>query len=209
MIINKGYEENGMSLKSEGKGAVNTKERVQHIAIELFQKHGYENVTINQICHEAGITKRSFYYHYSSKAELLHGLIDMMGVQAETLMDSLAEQHTNIGTLWTLMSVYAVHSANYGPEIIRQIYTITIQGETEEDFPYSTYLYNTVVKTLKSAKDAGEIKSPVAAEDLAFALYHGFRSVSMTWASTGGAFDEVEAFRRIFSATLGITKDSF
>lgn len=198
-----------MTAKTESKSAVNTKDKIQQIAIELFKEHGYENVTINQICSAAGITKRSFYYHYSSKAELLHGLIDMLGVQAENLMDSLAEQHTYVGTLWTLMSVYAIHSANYGPEIIRQLYAITIQGETEENFPYSTYLYTTVVKTLKNAREAGEIPNPVEAEDLAFALYHGFRSVSMTWASTGGAFDEVEAYRSIFSATLGIPKDSF
>ena len=204
-----GYGESEMTVKNESKGATNTKEKIQQVAIELFQKQGYENVTINQICNETGITKRTFYYHYSSKAELLHGLIDMMGIRAESLMDSLAEQHTYIGTLWTLMSVYAIHSASYGPEIIRQLYAITIQGETKEDFPYSTYLFNTVVKTLKNAKDAGEISNPVEPEDLAFALYHGFRSVSMTWASTGGAFDEVEAYRSIFSATLGIPKDSF
>ena len=198
-----------MVSKNEGKGAVNTRDRIQQIALELFRQHGYENVTINQICSEAGVTKRAFYYHYSSKAELLHGLIDFMGAQAESLLDSLAEQHTNIGTLWTLMSVYAIHSANYGPEIIRELYAITIHGETDEDFPYSTYLYNTVVKTLRNAKEAGEILSSVEPEDLAFALYHGFRSVSMTWASTGGAFDEVEAYRRIFSATLGIPMDSF
>ena len=198
-----------MASKNDSNGAVNTKDKIQQIAIELFQQHGYENVTINQICSAAGITKRTFYYHYSSKADLLHGLIDMMGIQAENLLDSLAEQHTYIGTLWTLMSVYAIHSANYGPEIIRQLYAITIQGETEEDFPYSTYLYNTVVKTLKNAGEAGEIQNPVEPEDLAFALYHGFRSVSMTWASTGGAFNEIEAYRSIFSATLGIPKDSF
>ena len=198
-----------MAEKKETKNGLGTKELIQSCALKLFQEEGYENVTVVQICKEAGITKRTFYYHYDSKAELLFGLIDLIGIQAEHLLDSLAEQKTNIGILWTLMSVYAIHSNNYGPEIIRQLYALTARGEIREDFPYSTYLYHTAVRTLKNASLAGEIPNPSDPEELAFALYHCFRSVSMTWASSDAAFDQVQAFRRVFAAILGVSPDSF
>ena len=198
-----------VKLREDQKESVSTRDNIQRCALKLFQQYGYENVTVVQICKEAGITKRTFYYHYDSKADLLHGLIDLIGVQAENLLDSLAEQQSNIGILWTLMSVYAIHSANYGPEIIREIYALTARGEVKEDFPFATYLYSTALRTLKNASLAGEIPNPSPPEELAFSLYHAFRSVAMTWASTGGAFDEVETFRRVFSAILGVAPDSF
>lgn len=190
-----------MLSKTEPK---DTKERIRECAISLFKEQGFENVTVVQICEAAGITKRTFYYHYNSKEELLYGITDYLGVKAESLLDSLAAQQTNVGILWSLMSTYSINSADYGPNIIRQIYVHMVQGKADEKFPYTMYLYNTVVKTIDNAKRAGEISNPLPPEDIAFALYHCFRSVTITWAAEDGAFDLVKAFRRVFDAVLGI-----
>ena len=186
-----------------------THDLIRKCAIELFQKNGFENVTVVQICEAAGVTKRTFYYHYRSKDELLYGLTNYMGVLAEELLSSMAEQQTNIGMLWTLMSVYSINSSKLGPSLIRQIYIHSIRGETRENFPYSTYLFNTVIRTIKNAQLAGEIKNPSKAEDLAFTLYHAFRSVTVTWAAANGESDLNEDFRQVFATTLGITHDMF
>ena len=195
-----------MPSRKEG---LNTRQTIQECALELFKQYGFDNVTVVQICEAAGVTKRTFYYHYNSKDELLYGLTDYMGYLAEELLSTLAEQQTNVGMLWTLMSVYSINSTKYGAAIIRQIYIHNIRGDVDESFPYSTYLYHTAVKTLENAKLAGEINNPSKAEELAFALYHAFRSVTVTWAAANGGFDLVEAFRQVFSAILGIEADSF
>ncbi len=101
-----------------------------------------------------------------------------------------------------------VGNTDYGPNIIRQIYVHMVQGKTEEKFPYTMYLYNMVVNTIENAKRAGEIANPLPAEDIAFALYHSFRSVTITWATEDGAFDLVDAFRRVFDAVLGMKAET-
>lgn len=181
-----------------------TKERIRECAIDLFKENGFENVTVVQICEAAGITKRTFYYHYNSKDELLYGITGYLGVKAESLLDSLAAQQTNVGVLWTLMSVYGISSADYGPNIIRQIYVHMVQGKADEKFPYTMYLYNTVVKTIDNAQRAGEISNTLPPEDIAFTLYHSFRSVTITWAAEDGSFDLVKEARRVFDVVLGI-----
>jgi len=185
-----------------------TKERIRECAILLFKEHGFDDVTVVQICQAAGVTKRTFYYHYKSKEELLYGITGYLGVKAESLLNSLAPQQTNVGILWTLMSFYSINSTDYGPNIIRQIYVHMVQGKTEEKFPYTMYLYNMVVNTIENAKRAGEISNPLPAEDIAFALYHSFRSVTITWATEDGAFDLVDAFRRVFDAVLGMKAET-
>ncbi len=185
-----------------------TKERIRTCAIELFKEFGYENVTVVQICREADITKRTFYYHYDSKEQLLYGLIDYMGVKAEQLLKSLAAQQTNLGMLWELMSVYSFKSVEYGPNIIKQIYVLMMQGKgsADEHFPFSTYLYDLVVRTVINAQRAGEIVNPCPPEDIAFTLYHAFRSVVITWAAENGAFDLVDTYRKVFEVVLGIRR---
>ena len=68
-----------MERKYEG----NTKERILEEAIKLFKEYGYDNVTVMQICDAAKITKRTFYYHYRSKEQLIIGVTDLIGVEAE------------------------------------------------------------------------------------------------------------------------------
>ena len=48
-----------------------TKEALLTAAIGLFQKHGFENITIDDICKEIDVTKTAFYYYYKSKDELV------------------------------------------------------------------------------------------------------------------------------------------
>jgi len=45
--------------------------RLVHAAIELFYRHGFQAVGIDQIIAAAGVTKTTFYKHFESKDDLL------------------------------------------------------------------------------------------------------------------------------------------
>ncbi|MCB7068456.1 TetR/AcrR family transcriptional regulator [Caldibacillus sp. 210928-DFI.2.22] len=47
------------------------KEKIIEKAIELFEKKGFSTTSIQDIVDELGVTKGSFYYHFSSKEQLL------------------------------------------------------------------------------------------------------------------------------------------
>jgi len=50
--------------------ATRTKKRIVDSARRLFNKHGFEPVSIDQIMGEAGLTRGGFYHHFKSKDEL-------------------------------------------------------------------------------------------------------------------------------------------
>ena len=41
-----------------------TKKRIRSTALRLFEEKSFEEVTINEICKESGITKHTFYYYF-------------------------------------------------------------------------------------------------------------------------------------------------
>ena len=47
---------------------INTKVEIIECAVNLFKNHGYDQVTVAQICKEVGISKTSFYYHFANSA---------------------------------------------------------------------------------------------------------------------------------------------
>lgn len=50
--------------------AVQTRARIVESARRLFNRHGFEQVTIDQIMAAAGLTRGAFYHHFQSKNEL-------------------------------------------------------------------------------------------------------------------------------------------
>ena len=190
------------------KKAIDTKEHIRECAIELFKKADYKDVTFLQICEAAGITKRTFYYHFESKSDIIFDLMDDLGKKAEGILEIAALQQSNVKTLWALMSVYSIGASKYGPKIMQQYYIHLLEG-SDADFPYSAYLYNTAVEVVALAQNTGEIPDYDTPENITYLLYHSFRSVGITWASQGGKTDLIEDFRRVFAITLHIDSHSF
>ena len=57
----------------------NKKNEIREIALNLFRNHTYDSVSVNRIAKEAGISKNTFYYYFSSKEELIMGLQKLWG----------------------------------------------------------------------------------------------------------------------------------
>jgi AcrR family transcriptional regulator len=57
-----------MPYNSEHKAQI--RERIVHAARRLFNRHGFEQVSIDQVMSEAGLTRGGFYHHFGSKDEL-------------------------------------------------------------------------------------------------------------------------------------------
>jgi len=53
-----------------------TKERIIRTATRLIHTRGYKNTSLDDIFAESGVNKGSFYFHFSSKDELVNAAID-------------------------------------------------------------------------------------------------------------------------------------
>ncbi len=54
------------------------KQELLRIAYRMFLTGGYENTSVDEIIEEAGIAKGTYYYHFSSKEQMLEEVIGMM-----------------------------------------------------------------------------------------------------------------------------------
>ena len=54
----------------------NTEERIKKEAMKLFLERGYKDVSMQDICNAAGLSKGGLYRHFSSKSEILLSLVE-------------------------------------------------------------------------------------------------------------------------------------
>jgi len=53
-----------------------TRQRLVEAAFDLFQKHGFDQVTVSQIAAEAGVSRRTFFRHFGSKERVVFPFSD-------------------------------------------------------------------------------------------------------------------------------------
>lgn len=53
-----------------------TRARILETAAELFSERGYAGTSIRDIAERLDVTKAALYYHFASKSEILHALVD-------------------------------------------------------------------------------------------------------------------------------------
>jgi AcrR family transcriptional regulator len=56
----------------------NARERLERAALALFAEHGYDATTVAQIADRAGLTKSTFFRHFTDKREVLFGGQDLL-----------------------------------------------------------------------------------------------------------------------------------
>jgi AcrR family transcriptional regulator len=55
---------------------MNTRDRILEAADELFYREGIRSVSVNTIAEKAGVTKRTLYYHFRSKDDLIAAYLE-------------------------------------------------------------------------------------------------------------------------------------
>ncbi|MFF1868080.1 TetR/AcrR family transcriptional regulator [Streptomyces sp. CB03911] len=55
-----------------------TRERIINVALELFSEQGYEQTSLREIADRLGVTKAALYYHFKTKDDIVHGIVDTM-----------------------------------------------------------------------------------------------------------------------------------
>lgn len=132
-----------------------TKGRIFRAAKTILQKQGYEQLSIKNICEEAGVSNGSFYHHFKTKDDLLSYYIEEQpGINPDLLDLPEDAEEAKIAIIHVYLN-YAGYCRELGVEFMSNYYTPKNQAlnpsiRTERPYPIIT-----VEHYLKKAIDAG------------------------------------------------------
>jgi TetR/AcrR family transcriptional repressor of nem operon len=72
-----------------------SKTKLLDAALTVIRTKGYAATTVDDICHEAGVTKGSFFHHFKSKDELALGAAEHFSEMADGLFSSAPYRAAN------------------------------------------------------------------------------------------------------------------
>lgn len=181
-----------------------TKQEILNTAIQLFQKFGYDKVTIAQICKTCDIAKTTFYYYFKSKESLIADFYN----QTDTLLMEHTAQilaaENNVEQLWQICSFYMQLYIDTGTVITKEIFQINIKNDYLRMAPDDAKLKDIMILLIERGQATGQIKNPTPAKALYKQMIYLLDGVSFIWVTKDCSFDLLTEARESFDGLLMI-----
>lgn len=175
-------------------------------AKELFASRSFDEVTIKEICAHAGVANSTFYYHFKTKEELLHGLRaqDELPIRSELL--NVMRTPNLLEQVIAVCMIRVSRAEHHGHTITAQYYKEVISKESncddlEEEHTQEDQMIGVLIRR---AQQEGVIRSDIPTEALAAAAIRLTRGVIMDWCAAGGALDMRREVRRMLMTLFGV-----
>lgn len=152
------------SLSKQQMKSRETKRKIFHAAKTILQRQGYEQLSIKNICEEAGVSNGSFYHHFKTKDDLLSYYIEEQPSINPDLLDMPEDaEEAKIAIIHVYLN-YAEYCRELGVDFISNYYTPKNQAlnpniRTERPYPILT-----VENYLSKAIDRGVVKPKIPLE---------------------------------------------
>ena len=164
-------------------------------AVKLFREHGYENVSVNDICKEAGIARSTFYLTFASKKEIIDKILSDVRLDRDDFFGDFIAAENDFERMWILCCRYLAVTINFGPELAGALFRLELLGELDIMDTVHT-VDEWFVQLTKNCQRAGVIMSNEPPEMLAPLGVDIAYYTTYEWCKRKGSFNLRQVVRR-------------
>ncbi len=182
--------------------------RIEDAAYALFKRQGVDETSIEQICTEADVARRTFYGYFPNKHALLGGLgVSRLYSQAGPMLQQLMAEHSSTRDRLGAMIDYI--EANYAryEEIDRQLILMApsvFANHPEQQREIGSAAVASFASLIRTGQEQGDARSDFSAEMLAATVVGTLNTLTLHWALDGNfpIFAKLEEARALFEQLI-------
>lgn len=185
--------------------AKETEQRILQAALTLMREHGFEKVSVRDICAQAGITTGAFYHHFPSKEALIakgFGALDHYMSQA--LRDHAHEPPAQ--RLRTILTAYADFMEQESGELTARYYLLRLSNVNAGiRLDPTHYIKRAMVECFEEVRSENDLIAGRSSQWAADFCHRHFRGVVIDWLLAGYSYslrekmlDDYDAFVQFF-----------
>jgi AcrR family transcriptional regulator len=182
--------------------------RIEEAAYRLFQRHGIEETSIEQICQEADVARRTFYGHFTNKHALLGGLgiSRLYGRSEPMLQELMATQETTRGRLEAMIDYIESSFAGMN-NIDRQLILVgptAFAEDREQQREIGNSAMASFTRLIKAGVQLGDVNSEFSPDMLATTVVGTLNLLTINWCLDDDypVFAKLEEARSLFERLI-------
>jgi len=182
--------------------------RIEEAAYRLFRQQGIEDTSIEQICVEADVARRTFYSHFPNKHTLLGGLgISRLYDQSEPMLRLLMANHGSTRARLEAMIDYIESNFAGYEDIDRQLILLapsTFAEDRERQREIGDSAMASFVRLIAAGVKLGDVRTEFSPEILAAMVVGTLNMLTISWAMNNDypIFAKLEEARLLFEQLI-------
>jgi len=182
--------------------------RIEEAAYSLFGRNGIEETSIEQICEQADVARRTFYGHFSNK----HALIGAMGIsrlysQSEPMLAELMANHRSTHARLHAMIDYIESNFATYKDIDRQLFLmapLVFAQDKEQQRKIGMSAIDGFKQLFTIGLDNGDVRTEFSPEILATLVVGTLNTLTSSWAIDASypVFARLEEARLMFDSLI-------
>ena len=163
--------------------SIASRQKLLEAAQRLTEERGFDNVTIQDICTEAGLSVGAFYHYFKSKEEIILAWYGLADVYFSTeVMPRLRESKMSaVEKMMEFAREQVGFGMRYGSEYIAQLYRAQLSYNSPEFYSENRGIVGGLIELIREGQDRGELKKEISPEQLADELLLIIRGVVLDW----------------------------
>ncbi|MBV1820153.1 TetR/AcrR family transcriptional regulator, partial [Bacteroidales bacterium MSK.15.36] len=145
--------------------AMETKNKIYNIAIDLIGKYGYDNVSIDEICNKAEVSKGTFYHHFNAKEDVI---IALYKDEYECFINNIKKStiDNSIEKLVELICFHVKYAEKKGLDIMKQVYKSQLDYGDKLAFSKNVLLQEMLCEIISKGQLNNEIRKDMQCKDI-------------------------------------------
>ena len=156
-------------------------------AVDLFKKNGYENVSVNEICKTAGISRSSFYSAFSGKKDIIDYVLAKAKLDETAVLNHFMDAKNDFERMWALCCRYLDIAYHFGPALTGTLLRLELMGELD-NLKQIHAADDWFIRLTRNCQESGVMLSREPAEVLAPLGVDMVYQVTYDWCRRGGDF---------------------
>ncbi|AKL95936.1 transcriptional regulator TetR family [Clostridium aceticum] len=165
--------------------ALNTQEKIYRTAVELIEKKGFENITVEEICKTSNVSVGSFYNYFKSKNEILDRIFKLAD---DYFLNVVAANIKGVNTrdkINEFFLYYANYNVERGVDFVKQLYTFKSNLFTTK----GRHIQAVLQTIIEEGQKKGELSTNMAPEEAVRFLFISVRGIVYDWSLHDGQYD--------------------
>ena len=180
-------------LGRRGRRTIEIRARLEAAAYELFQKQNIDNTSIEQICEEADVARRTFYLHFANKQELLQDLaLSKMVDRMEPIMSDVIAAHTTTrDRLRGLAETIKIGFGTMTPldRRLMQLAPTVVAGNPEKEELNRAAIRQSFFRLIESGLEMGDVSTEFSPDVLVLMMLGTIHFLGIAWSSSNPDFN--------------------
>ncbi|MEW9096506.1 MAG: TetR/AcrR family transcriptional regulator [Clostridiaceae bacterium] len=168
--------------------AQNTQDKVYRTAVELIEKKGFENITVDEICKTAGVSVGSFYNCFKSKNDILDEVYRVADDYFLNVVANDLKEGSTHNRIIAFFRYYADYNVNRGLDFIKQLYNV----HNRLFITKGRHMQTVLQSIIEDGQKIGEISTDMTSIEIVDYLFIAVRGVVYDWCLHNGEYDLVE-----------------